>query len=86
MNHPFFFLSIAALAPFYCIFFLSLIRDVIRSHYAGGSNQTPKKPTTPTNKHKLDITSVFQAHWIDSEIIPVTPVFEKPLTGIMSAN
>jgi hypothetical protein len=85
MNHPFFYLSIAALASFYCILFLSLIRDIIRSHYADGSDKTPQKPDPPTNKHKLIIKSVFQAHWINSENSPATPLalYERPLTGLM---
>ena len=86
MNHPFFYLSIAALAPFYCILFLSLIRDIIRSYHQGGSDKAPKKPTPPTNKRSLNITSIFQAHWIDSETIPATSLFEIQLGGLMSAN
>lgn len=86
MNHPFFYLSIAAVAPFYCIFLLSLIRDIIRSHYAGGSDETPKKPNSSTKKTNLDITSIFQAHWVTNEIIPPSTLFKKPRTNLISAN
>ena len=86
MNHPFFYLSIAAVAPFYCIFFLSLIRDIIRSHYAGGSDETPKKPTPPTKKNNLDITSIFQAHWVTSEIIPPSTLYKGPRANLISVN
>ena len=88
MNHPFFYLSIAALAPFYCILFLSLISDVIRSHSAGDSVKAPKKPGRHTKKNNLTFKTLFQAHWIDSENIPTIPqtLFEKPLTGQLSVN
>lgn len=84
MNHPFFYLSIAALAPFYCILFLSLIRDIIRSRNADGLDKTPRKPDPPTNKRKLTIQSVFQAHWINSENSPAIPLvlFERPFPGL----
>ena len=82
MNHPFFYLSIAAIAPLYCIFFLSLIRDVIRSHYVDDSGETPKKPTHPTKKYKPTITSIVLAHWITGKDNPVSQPsrFENPLT------
>jgi len=88
MNHPFFYLSIAALAPFYCILFLSLIRDVIRSHSACDPDKAPKKPGRPTKKNNLTIKTLFQAHWIDSENIPTIPLtlFERPLTRQLSVN
>ena len=88
MNHPFFYLSIAALAPFYCILFLSLIRDVIRSHSASASDKAPNKPDRSTKKNNLTFKTLFQAHWIDSESVPAIPLtlFERPLTGQLSVN
>jgi hypothetical protein len=86
MNHPFFFLSIAAVAPFYCIFFLSLIRDIIRSYYAGGSDKTPKKPGASSNKNNMTFTSIFLAHWVTGERSPAPfTLIMNPLAG-QSAN
>jgi len=71
VNHPFFYLSIAAVAPFYCILFLSFIRDIIRSYGASGSGsdktKTPKKPDSLSGKNSLNFTSIFLAHWVMSE-------------------
>ena len=84
MNHPFFYLSIAAIAPFYCIFILSIIRDIIRGRYIDGSENQPKKPTRPTKKFTPILTSVVMAHWITGENRPVSPsrLLPKPLTGL----
>ena len=83
MNHPYFYLSIAALAPFYCIFFLSLIRDIIRSHDTGGPDDNQKKPPRPTNNIKPPITSIFMAHWVTCESGPANPskLFSSPPGG-----
>jgi len=78
MNHPFFYLSIAAVAPFYCIFFLSLIRDIIRSHTADGSGKTTRKPGSRSDKNNMTFKSIFLAHWVTSEKSPA------PLTLIMN--
>ena len=84
MNHPFFYLSIAALAPFYCIFFLSIIRDIVRGRYADGSDNQLKKPKGPTKKFTPIITSVIMAHWITGENRPINPLelLPKPLKGL----
>lgn len=78
MNHPFFFLSIAALAPFYSILILSLLWGFIRSHYEDGSDKTPKNPTPPRDKRHLSIKPVFFAHWV----IPG----DSAMPGTFSAN
>jgi hypothetical protein len=85
MNHPFFILSIAALALFYGILFLSILRDVIRIHFEGGSGKTPRKPIPPSKKYNLTIRTIVLAHWITGEANPATPLtlFEKSLTGLM---
>ena len=85
MNHPFFYLSIAAVAPFYCIFFLSLIRDIIRSHYVDGSDKTPKKPGSPSDKNRMTFTSIFLAHWVTGEKNPAPfTLIMNPLAGYSS--
>jgi len=82
MNHPFFYFSIAAIAPFYCIFFLSLVRDIIRSYDAGNSDRTPKKPGSPPNKNNVTFTSIFFAHWVTSEKSPAPfTLIMNPLAG-----
>jgi len=84
MNHPFFYLSIAALAPFYCIFFLSIIRDIVRGRYADGSDNKPKKPTRPTKNYTPTITSIALAHWVTCGSSPASPLklLSMPLTGL----
>jgi len=82
MNHPFFYLSIAAVASFYCIFFLSILRDLIRGRYADGSKDDPKKPSKPTKKFTPTITSVVLAHWVTGEGSPASPIKLFPKTLI----
>ena len=86
MDHPYFYLSIAALAPFYCIFFLSLIGDIIRSHDTGSPDNNQKKPPRPTNRIKPPITSIFMAHWVTCESGPANPpnLFSFPSNGLSS--
>ena len=87
MNHPFFYLSIAAIAPFYCILFLSIIRDFIRSHRAGGSNKTNQKSFPFNKRHNPTIKSIVLAHWITGRDAPATPVtlLENPLSSLLWA-
>jgi len=84
MNHPFFYLSIAAIAPFYCIFFLSILRDIFRGRYADGSDNQPKKPKGSTKKLTPIITSVVMAHWITGEnrLVSSLKLHPKPLSGL----
>jgi len=84
MNHPFFYLSIAAIAPFYCILFLSLIRDVIRSHHAGDSDKTHQKPLPSSKRQNPTIKSIVLAHWVTGGDAPATPItlLENPLSSL----
>jgi len=63
MNHPLFFLSIAALGLFYGVFFLSILRGEFRARN-GGDSGGDSSPPPPTRRNPPSIVSVFLAHWV----------------------
>lgn len=84
-----FYFAIAAVAPFYCIFFLSLLRDVIDSYSASGPDTASKKHQPTEKKHQPVIKRIFMAHWVTRpENIASTPftLFKNPMSGLMSGN
>ncbi len=97
MNHPFFYLSVAALGLFYGVFILSLARDLFHQRNTGSSDPNSRKPDAANERQVPNVKPVCLAHWIAAGVhgvqrtansipFPLKPFQASSLNPALSVN